>query len=275
MNNMGHKNIISIFILICIIPFFITACKGNTDNLIFKDNNEVKYVQMQNGCYCKIITKPYDIKLLENLIYNIELLEYNQNKQTSLNKGNDIFRIKFFNAYNEIVNIISFNNNKAYYNNKWFDIDPENIIKLNNAYERMGYEEYVDKLEKSRLEQQLARKELPAKEALIGNWLYENGDNIHFNASHLTQENNHIFKYIIEKEKDKSMHISVYGTSGIFVKNKKLFDLFIEMDSTKCHMKITKVMGNSEYIFYDNLVYLNENNTEIGTFDSIYFSDDF
>lgn len=272
------KNLIYVVLIILLLNLTSCTHNNNSNNDLIKfDIMKKYYIEIKNDTYIKRITETEDINIIFRYINSLELKNIKEfDKSITKDKMKNIFKIIIKNEKEEIIHYISILGDKLYNKGNWYHIDNNYLVRLRDIYSSLKYNEKIDKDSTIIKISKDNREKLFVKEALKGVWKDYDGNIIRFNQKYLKQGEN-IYKYYINHLEKNKIIISVYGNKGLYRKDKKLFDMRIEMDETRCNMAIKKIMVfklGKDIEYNIDMIYLykdNENIYEVGEFDSYFF----
>lgn len=258
-----------VFILISIL--LLTGCSFKNDNnsiFMYLIDDNVEYIKLEKDTVFKNTKDRNEEKEVFELLRSIKIVDNNEKEIINPNSSN-AYRLKIYDKTDELKYSISFINDKVFYKGKWYKVDNSTIDELEQMYIKLNDKEKINTLEKKKKNRILARKTLTFDKSLYGEWENVNGVKVDF-QNDVLNIGEHSFKYDIERSESNTLFISAYGTKGLFIENKKLFDMEIEFDSIKCRIKVKKSMVSGD-IYYDNFVYIDKEKYQLGTFDSLFF----
>ncbi|MBS4535881.1 hypothetical protein GOQ29_09665 [Clostridium sp. D2Q-14] len=165
---------------------------------------------------------------------------------------------------------ISFVEDKMLYEDNWYKVD----IDTEKLYDDIDSKEKIDSNGKVAKLMGEARKELSKEDALIGKWKYNYNDGsitiIEITNDEIVQEGRK-FKYKINDYTENEIHLTVYSKNGFIDKGNKLFHMHILLDENNTNMIINKEMVGNEITYKNNLIFINEDDLELGNFESFFF----
>ncbi|MFZ5966212.1 MAG: hypothetical protein ACOYVK_03465 [Bacillota bacterium] len=225
----------------------------------------VQKIMFEEGTIRKIITSKEDIQtVLEHI--NTMPLQEQEEKQSIFEP---VYRIRCMDKNDVELGTISFIGTNAYFKDKWYGVDPQTVMSLQVLYDHMQYKEVTDGEIIIKEEMRKSREGMDLIDALEGKWQGTDKYTLYFDDGLLKQGDFSFVYAIIETEKDH-IYMEAYGKKGLFLKGKKLFELFIDMDETRCNMRIKKVMDSGQ-IYESHLVYSNQDGLFLGDFDATFF----
>lgn len=266
-----------IFLMIIIIS--LSGCNNKTVTKgINITCNKDDYFEIETDVFMKNINEVKEKNEILNTINSMRLkpVEYNLNEEEK--KNETLYCIRLKDEENKTKNTIIFNGKIIKYKNTWYDTYNKNIIGLSNLFNKIYDMKIIDEIKAKRKEREITS----LNKALNGYWIDKYGNEIYFDDTHLKQQvkgskdksKYKSFKYKVEEIKTNFIHISLHTTKGLFIKGKKIGDMYITMDKNKCNMIVEKVIGditsniNRIYIEKDT-----EQTLKLGNLKSDFFKD--
>lgn len=193
-----------LFIILILGIFFITGCtEFNKSENLLKDNyfESLDKIKFYSNVNYKELDNDKDITEMLSLLKKIEGEKLNLSTLEEKEFLGDSFKLEF--KYDDRdKKIISFINNKMFYENNWYLIN----VDMENLYDNINSKENIDN---DRIKTQLKKKERKktfGKNMLIGKWKYNNDSIIQFTNKELIQKNR-IFKYKVNTYTDNKIYL--------------------------------------------------------------------
>jgi len=248
--------------------------KEDVDTSLIKNKliiDRIFHIEIQMDIFKKIITNDKELNLLISYIEGIQILDSSLENIKSIEED-DIFRLNIYNKTGNIIESMSIAEEITYLNNKWYPTGIQTYDKIRTFYKNSDHEEQENEILLEINQRRISRRDKLIIKALQGIWLSENDSTIKFDKNNFKQGNQYeyVFRYDIDKIYDNNLDISIYGIKGLFVKGEKLSNYYIKMDPTKTHMIMKTIMAGG-MTYYDRLVYVDQDNLRLGTFDSYFF----
>lgn len=259
------KKIIYTILAICLSSSLLVGCNNYT-KLTFKE--DIDYIEIRIGEKYKRISDLNTINNLISLIEKSNLREIKENRSIPYSKIDILIYFGEETDYKKITII----RDTLFYNGSYYKSKSNLGEQIEKIYLGINYPELIDKEEANKIKIKIInRKNLSLQKALEGHWIDSEGNGLHFENGRLFQGENE-FRYRINSidKNENSIHISVFGLKGFLVKGKKLFDLSINLDNTRNNLKLKKDMIGG-YTYKYNMIYVDEQNNKIGTFESNFF----
>ena len=261
------------FILLIVMTIILLpGCSDNqskNNNLVDGSMEEsIISIEIINNVSKKTFTSDDDLSEIFEIINNINIIE----QDLVSFEDEDILKVNFYNKNNEKIKSISLVYNMVFIDDVWSYDSYNAYSKMIKFYEDSNsIETEVDDLVITNLIKK-QRQEKTLNDTLKGNWIDQNNSIIKFDGEFLYQgENNeHKFKYLINKESSKTATLVFYGTKGFLIDDKELFEYEIVLDNTNSYIKLNKSIGGQVYQY--KLIYV-DNGLILGSLDSHFFVD--
>ncbi len=265
-----NKNFFILVIIMAII--LLPGCSNNqseNNNLVDNSMEEsIISIEITNNVSKKSFTSKDDLSEIFEIINNINIIE----QDLVSFEDEDILKVNFYNKNNEKIKSISLVYNMVFIDNIWSYDSYDAYSKMIKLYvESNSIETEVDDLVNINLIKE-RRQEKTLTDALKGTWVDQSNSIIKFDDEYLYQgENNeHKFKYVINKDSSKTATLVFYGTEGFLIDDKELFEYEIVLDNTNSYIKLNKSIGGQVYQY--KLIYI-DNGLILGSLDSHFFVD--
>ena len=265
-----NKNFFILVIVMTVI--LLPGCSNNqskNNNLVDGSMEEsIISIDIINNVSKKTFTSNDDLSEIFEIINNINIIE----QDFVPFEDKDILKLNLYNKNNEKIKSISLNYNMVFIDNIWSYDSYDAYSKMIKLYEESNSIEIeVDDLVNINFIKK-QRQEKTLKDALKGTWVDQNNSIIKFDGEFLYQgkNNDHKFKYVINKDSSKTATLGFYGTKGFLVDDKKLFEYEIVLDNSNSYIKLNKSIGNQVYQY--KLIYV-DNGLILGSLDSHFFVD--
>ncbi|MDW7669261.1 MAG: hypothetical protein SCJ93_10585 [Bacillota bacterium] len=263
-----NKNFYILVIVMAII--LLLGCSNNRseNNNIVDGSMEESIISIEiiNNVRKKTFTSKDDLSEIFEIINNINIIE----QDFVSFEDKDILKVNLYNKNNEKIKSISLVYNMVFIDNIWSYDSYDAYSKMIKLYEESNSIEIeVDDLVNINFIKK-QRQEKTLKDALKGTWVDQNNSIIKFDGEFLYQgENNeHKFKYVINKDSSKTATLVFYGTEGFFIDDKELFEYEIVLDNSNSYIKLNKSIGNQVYQY--KLIYV-DNGLLLGSLNSSFF----
>ena len=118
-----------------------------------------------------------------------------------------------------------------------------------------------------------SRKEISLEDAILGTWILDDQSKIVIDGTYLWQGDKR-FKYTIENSYDDRISISVFAIEGLFIKEKRLFQMLLTFDASRCNAYIKRMfpqLASEDIVFQYQSIYMDKEGTVLGNFDDLFF----
>ena len=250
------------------------SIQEDIDNVLFKENlvtKNISFIEIKKDIYRQVITSKDDLDTLTSLTNEIHIKDSNLEANLDL-KEHHMIQVKIYDKSRDVIRVFSIGKGILYYNRDWHTIDRKFYDKIETIYNNPSSQIVEDDILLDIKRRKSDRKQNKISEALKGTWVSETGFEIKFDGNYFYQDvqNIYTFQYNIKRINSDSINVSVYGVEGIFTKGKELSTLDIKMDETKTCMVMKKTMAGGR-IYNNKFVYIDEDNTQLGSFDEYFF----
>lgn len=271
--NKNAKSIASI-ILISTILSLLSGCINNYQAAHSFKIEDTKSIEFTQGKFKKIVDRYDDIKAIQNLLNKL----HSEIELDDIDLRGWKYAFKVINENKELISEIVIYKDYLSYNNKIYRYYYQDKIynKLYKLYEKLDYDEILEKEIEEIIEiGKKSREELPISEAIKGFWIKDNQEEFSLTSEYLIQ-GTYKFPYKIKETGSNYIYLTAFEESKSSSKEKELFELYLEVDSTRSNMRLKKIINqlwSSPLVYEENAIYINDDNHMLGSFDSSFFND--